>query len=220
MTSEVSWEGFQLPNLPIYKTKLSEDWMSYLWSVVKQAEKDNVNNSNDYSYRLAGNITGSLGLKDPDNKFRDQVVGPLTQRLIDEDPKHYFPPIDIDPKLDHKLTTEFRLNWWVNYQYQTEFNPEHGHTGITSFVIWMKIPTDYVEQHNLPFHSKAASDFQFTYTDVLGNTIEFPIFMSPEMEGAMMLFPSNLHHQVYPFYNTDEPRISIAGNLLWSVVEL
>ena len=51
--SEVSWEAFQLPNLPIYKTKLSEDWMSYLWSCIKQAEKDNVNDSNDYSYRLA-----------------------------------------------------------------------------------------------------------------------------------------------------------------------
>ena len=55
------------------------------------------------------------------------------------------------------------MNWWVNYQYQTEFNPEHAHTGITSFVIWMKIPTHYQDQHNLPFHSNAASDFQFTY---------------------------------------------------------
>ena len=76
------------------------------------------------------------------------------------------------------------------------------------------------EQHNLTFHSKAASDFQFTYTDILGNTIEYPIFMSPEMEGTLMLFPSTLHHQVYPFYNTEEPRISISGNLLWNVVEL
>ena len=73
---------------------------------------------------------------------------------------------------------------------------------------------------NLTFHSKAASDFQFTYTDILGNTIEYPIFMSPEMEGTLMLFPSTLHHQVYPFYNTEEPRISISGNLLWNVVEL
>ena len=218
--SDVSWEGFQLPNMPLHKTKLSDDWMSYLWSCVEQAEKDNVNDSNDYSYRLAGNITGSLGLKDVNNKFRDEVVGPLTQQLLDDDPKHYFPPIDLDPSLDLKYKPEFRLNWWVNYQYATEFNPEHGHTGITSFVIWMKIPTHYEEQHNLTFHSKAASDFQFTYTDILGNTIEYPILMSPEMEGTLMLFPSSLHHQVYPFYNTEKPRISIAGNLLWNVVEL
>ena len=84
----------------------------------------------------------------------------------------------------------------------------------------MKIPTRYQEQHNLPFHSKAASDFQFTYSNILGNVVEFPIYMEPEMEGVMMLFPSNLHHQVYPFYNTEEPRISISGNLLWNMVEL
>ena len=93
------------------------------------------------------------------------------------------------------------------------------HDGITSFVIWMKIPTHHEEQHNLPFHSKAASDFQFTYTNILGHTVEYPIHMNPEREGLMMLFPSTLHHQVYPFYNTEEPRISIAGNLLWNVVE-
>ena len=80
--------------------------MSYLWSCVEQAEKDNVNDSNDYSYRLV-NITGSLGLKDVNNKFRDEVVGPLTQQLLDDDPKHYFPPIDLDPRLDLKYKPEF-----------------------------------------------------------------------------------------------------------------
>jgi hypothetical protein len=43
--------------------------------------------------------------------------------------------------------------------------------------------------------------------------------MEPEMEGVMMVFPSSLHHQVYPFYNTEEPRVSISGNLLWNMVE-
>ena len=216
--SEVSWEAFQVPNIPLYKTKLSDDMMDYLWSCIKQAEDDNVDNSNDYSYRLAGNISGSLGLKDRNHKFKNEVVGPLTQQILDSDPKNFFPPID--PSLDLKYKPELRMNWWVNYQYQTEFNPEHAHTGITSFVIWMKIPTHYKDQHNLDFHSNAASDFQFTYNNILGGTVEYPIFMSPEMEGTIMLFPSTLHHQVYPFYNTEEPRISISGNLLWSVVEL
>jgi len=29
----------------------------------------------------------------------------------------------------------------------------------------------------------------------------------------MVFFPARLRHCVYPFYKTDEPRISIAGNL-------
>ena len=58
---EVLWEPWQFPNIDLYKTKLSDDIMDYLWSCIRQAEKDNVDNSNDYSHRLAGNISGSLG---------------------------------------------------------------------------------------------------------------------------------------------------------------
>ena len=216
---EILWEPWHFPNIALYQTKLTDDVMNYLWDCIKQAEKDNVDNSNDYSHRLAGNISGSLGLTDKDNWFRDKIVGPLTNKIIKEDPRNYEPPVDIDKSIKGKLKPSLKLNWWVNYQYQTEFNPMHMHDGITSFVIWMKIPTRHEEQHNLPFHSKAASDFQFTYCNILGHTVEYPIYMGPEREGLMMLFPSTLHHQVYPFYNTDEPRISIAGNLLWNVVE-
>ena len=216
---EVLWEPWQFPNIDLYKAKLPEDIMDYLWSCIRQAEKDNVDNSNDYSHRLAGNISGSLGLIDVDNFFRDKIVGPLTNRLMKECPSVYEPTVDVDEEIKKKLQPSFKLNWWVNYQYQTEFNPSHMHDGISSFVIWMKIPTHHEDQHKLPFHSEAASDFQFTYTNILGHVVEHPILMSPDMEGTLMLFPSTLHHQVYPFYDTDEPRISIAGNLLWNVVE-
>tara|TARA_B100001250_G_C19666970_1_gene729701 strand:- start:283 stop:942 length:660 start_codon:yes stop_codon:yes gene_type:complete len=214
---EIHWEPIQLPNIPLHKTRLSKEVMDYLWSVIRQAETDNVDNSNDYSDRLAGNITGSLGLKDKDDYFLKEVVGPLTDRIVSEDPKNFSPPVDFS--LHEKYQAKLHLNWWVNYQYQTEFNPSHAHSGITSFVIWMKIPTKAKEQHNLSFRSDAASDFQFTYSNILGHVTELPIFMDPEMEGNMLVFPSSLHHQVYPFYNTDEARISIAGNLLWNNYE-
>jgi hypothetical protein len=32
-------------------------------------------------------------------------------------------------------------------------------------------------------------------------------------EGKICIFPSYLHHSVFPFYSSDEYRISIAGNL-------
>ena len=218
---DIKWEPYQFPNIPLHRTKLSPDMMEYLWSCVRQAEEDNVDNSNDYSHRLAGNISGSLGLKDKDDYFLKNVIGPLTGQIIKDDPKNFAPPIEIENGIhQNKFKSEFMMKWWVNYQYQTEFNPEHAHAGITSFVIWMKIPTKSEDQHNLPFHSKAASDFQFTYTNILGSVTELPIYMDPEMEGFMMVFPSTLHHQVYPFYGTDEARVSIAGNILMDMVEL
>ena len=42
------------------------------------------------------------------------------------------------------------------------------------------------------------------------------IFRYPKFEGYMILFPARLRHCVYPFYETNEPRISIAGNLSYS----
>ena len=38
--------------------------------------------------------------------------------------------------------------------------------------------------------------------------------MSPEDEGTMLFFPSQLDHQVYPFYDCDEERISVSGNII------
>ena len=37
--------------------------------------------------------------------------------------------------------------------------------------------------------------------------------LSKKDEGMMLLFPSKLRHQVYPFYDCDEDRISVSGNI-------
>ena len=51
--------------------------------------------------------------------------------------------IEVDVNdLHYKMST-----WWVNFQKQNDFNPMHGHTGLYSFVVWLKIPTEYVEQN-------------------------------------------------------------------------
>ena len=44
-------------------------------------------------------------------------------------------------------------------------------------------------------------DYKFEYTD-------------PSKEGIILFFPSELSHQVFPFYNCDEDRVSISGNLV------
>ena len=37
-----------------------------------------------------------------------------------------------------------------------------------------------------------------------------------QQEGKMVFFPSALNHQVFPFYESDEERVSISGNI-WFV---
>ena len=122
--------------------------------------------------------------------------------------------------------TKLILNqFWVNFQYKTEFNPYHDHSGVYSFVIWLKIPYDSEDQKKLAqFHDIKKGDikagyFQFEYNDSLGGIRNYSYSLSPEYEGYMLFFPASLRHCVYPFYETEEPRISIAGNISYLPVD-
>jgi hypothetical protein len=91
---------------------------------------------------------------------------------------------------------------WINYMKSGEYIPNHIHDGILSYSLWVKVPEE--------------STFQFTYNDIIGNVQYNHIPINEEDEGTIVLFPSKLSHQVYPFYNSEEDRISISGNLLYS----
>jgi hypothetical protein len=86
-------------------------------------------------------------------------------------------------------------------------------------VIWVKIPTDWREQHALPISVNStvpcASDFGFLYTSMMGDMQYYSYPLDKESEGQMLFFPSKLMHGVYPFYNCDEERISISGNIYY-----
>lgn len=110
---------------------------------------------------------------------------------------------------------------WVNFQEKYEFNPIHNHSGILSFVIWITIPYDIETEKsqgpgrksnmNVPGH------FFFSYTNSLGVSCQENIPADKTFENHMFLFPSALRHGVYPFYTSDEYRISISGNFKFDV---
>ena len=57
------------------------------------------------------------------------------------------------------------------------------------------------------------NSFLLEYNDSLGGIKTYDYRLSSKYEGYMLFFPSKLRHCVYPFYETDKPRISISGNL-------
>ena len=207
---KIEWGRLDLPNIPIFRTKLPDFVMNRLWEYVDKAVKTN-------NHTLAGNITKSMYLEDEDNWFEKEVLQTIIPQYMD--PKF----IGIDAhmnavKTQTEMHDELVMNsFWVNFQNKHEFNPVHNHGGVFSFVIWMKIPTDYREQRQIPFvknsNSPQASDFQFSYSDILGQHQVLNVEMDKTREGWMVVFPAQLKHQVYPFYNSDETRISISGNL-------
>ena len=115
---------------------------------------------------------------------------------------------------------------WVNKQKKYEFNPVHHHSGALSFVIWINIPYDLKEEETyFPPVSGQGSDpgvdtdgastskFTFFHTDALGSLRPTPLPVDKSWEGTILMFPSTLHHCVYPFYTSDDYRISVSGNI-------
>ena len=101
----------------------------------------------------------------------------------------------------------------------------HDHTGVISWVIWYQIP--YTLKEQLKFSVKADSlngCFSFLYS-LNENIFNHPkihhhvLSSDNKIEGHMAIFPSSLDHIVYPFYGTDEYRITISGNINMAIGE-
>jgi len=121
---------------------------------------------------------------------------------------------DIEDYTDGELWIERN---WINYQRPTEFLPLHLHTGLLSYVVWTYIPFN-LDDNKLGANAFSASKdrvgkFEFVYNNSLGNirTLDLPVDKS--WEGRIAIFPAEMYHQVYPFYNVDDFRITVSGNI-------
>ena len=205
------WNSFQLPNIPLLRCKLSDDIVKYLWNCIDDAVKDNKSAKG----HLAGNISDSLYLIDKDNYFFNNILKDISKSYIQQ--YGSFATTFRNNGSNFKVEDLVMREFWVNSSRQNEFNPTHNHGGVLSFVIWMKIPTEFQDQYDIPFveesNTPMASDFQFLYTDIGGQIQGHRIQMGSHMEGFICLFPATTIHQVFPFYNCEDDRISISGNL-------
>ncbi len=100
---------------------------------------------------------------------------------------------------------------WINYQKKGEFLNKHKHNGLFSYNIWIKIPYDYKKE--VERSGPESATFEFTYSNILGEVVTQSIHLTKEDEGTIIFFPSQLIHQVYPFFTSEEERVSIAGNV-------
>ena len=200
------------PALGWLEKKLSDQEMDYLWRCIG-------NKKGDHRSNLAGNVSGSYLLMDRGDWFWLNTLKPLCATYQKEFDNNLGDSVAVSGKHPY-----FLGSWWVNYQNQHEFNPLHKHGGVYSFVIWMKIPTHYKDQQRLPISSNSNNDsvsnFEFVYTDICGKIMNWDYEMCPELEGTLVFFPSDLNHQVYPFYNCSEERVSISGNIMLNTAKL
>jgi len=188
--------------------------MDKLWEYISTAKE----NPNPYNNGLAGNLSSSLTLNDTDNWFMINTLMPIIGKYKEIFEKS----LAVHNKIVFQKNIPYALiKLWVNFQKQHEFNPMHNHSGVYSFVVFMKIPTDWREQHEIPFvkesNSPKASNFEFVYTDVMGTIGQYTYKLDSSFEGIMLFFPAEMMHTVYPFYNCEEERITISGNIVYDI---
>jgi hypothetical protein len=115
---------------------------------------------------------------------------------------------EFDKAIDYKVRSDgidpnarlYALEPWINYQKKNEWIPAHDHQGFIAYSLWVNVPEDNV--------------FEIIYSTISGETIKHFIPVTRESEGTIILFPSKLMHTVHPFFNSEEIRISISGNLI------
>lgn len=193
-------------NIGWLESKLDNRFVDILWKYIDKSKKEN--------NVVEENIPPNLSLSDENNYFFNNVIVELISEY-----SRVFENLGNNSGVTHTHNYCLR-SMWANFQKQHDFNPLHSHDSIYSFVVFMKIPTEWEEQHSLK-HSMAeevgnhtrCSDFQFVYTDILGRNLTYTYLMDKHREGTMLLFPSKLNHTVYPFFNSDEYRITISGNI-------
>ena len=198
------------PNIGVVEGQLPEDVIKDIWKVIKKARKK----PEDMRGELAGNISSSIRL-DSESPQLAEFLNTILPEFINSHIESYGAPWRAVMKEGEGFNLE---SLWVNFQKKHEFNPPHDHSGVFSFVIWMQIPTSYAEQRKLPICAESNADnhisnFAFSYTNTMGRVSTFAYNMEKEAEGYMVMFPSQMLHQVFPFYESDGERISISGNV-------
>ena len=165
------------------------------------------------NYDLAGNIKNEFMI--PDAK---PIIWPLLDVLIKQWAEKYPPEFATYGAMSNQSKFKMMLfNTWVNFQKKHEFNPIHTHDGVFSFVIWHKVPFKMEDERaRLPNISEPdfrAGMFAFFFSDPSGRITQEALPVDNSWEGKVALFPASLNHCVYPFYTSDEYRVSISGNI-------
>lgn len=210
-------ETVDLSNIGIIRSTASSELMATVGAEVLKIQSD-FSKGIPKNQTLAGNILHEYQLLDscPALEIKTREMAMMHQEVYGET---YTTGLNAHTNiLEDGKKPNLKLNSaWVNFQQKGEFNPLHNHTGLYSFVLWYKIPYYInIEEKAGPGRkskNQLSGKFQFHYTNILGNITGAALAIDKKWEGQILLFPSLLSHSVYPFYSSNDYRISISGNL-------
>ena len=180
---------------------------------VQEMLDSNFQSANSYKENLAGAI---------EQEYRIYESTHLLEKFIQEVVPIYWKSVGNHERAnDHHIirVNEGQKDIWVNFSKKGEYNPLHTHSGLLSFVLWYKMPFIIEDENNLPIvsggtlNTGACFQFNFLEMDSKGAIGQHTIEADRSYENKMIIFPSNLQHTVYPFFTSDDYRISLSGNI-------
>jgi hypothetical protein len=203
----------ELPTYGVLFAQVPDEIMKVLNDDINRMLEKNFQNEHDYRNLLLGHMDNEYGMHGLIPQIEPYLL--YLANRYDEQWKYFQ---ELDEQFNVTTPKQLRLtDLWANFQRKHEFNPVHTHTGILSFVIWVKIPYELEEEKQVfPVVSNSdprTSKFTFHYNNILGQLKNYSLNIDKSFEGNIALFPSHLNHSVNPFYTSEEYRISVAGNL-------
>jgi len=203
----------------LYVTFMQDRMLQIFKSTVNTLINDKDKKKNKINHKLVGAIEEEYTLKpyltDEDGTF-------LLTELVKECANYHKWNIKSDRVLgisflpmDEKPYTDFKIDdIWINLQKKHDYNPSHNHFGHYSMTGYINVPYSIQNEHSTERQvgaEKTAGCISFDHgSDTYSPTNKT---MVPE-EGKMIFFPSGLRHQVFPFYTSDDYRISFSANFI------
>ena len=119
---------------PLYDLSTAMETKSVPSTALVISPDDTLDGYQSMNSRLAGNIARQIELGEDYRDLIDEILDPLLREHIET--YDYFKEVSI---LDGNSPLRLTQAWMV-LQEKYEFNPVHAHSGVFSFVIWLKIP--------------------------------------------------------------------------------
>tara|TARA_Y100000004_G_scaffold101913_1_gene114306 strand:- start:88 stop:705 length:618 start_codon:yes stop_codon:yes gene_type:complete len=170
--------------------------------------KNNINEDNKSNHLLAGHIDKEYHYKIWPKSFEEWIVNTTTKN---KEVQEHLNSIKVLSK-----NVPYSLNsLWINLQKKYEFNPLHDHSGVLSFIIFLKIPYDLKKEDKVfaPTSSVYYTSRLSFVTSRFNKMYYILANVDKSYENKMLVFPANLHHEVYPFYTSNDYRITVSGNI-------
>ena len=160
---------------------------------------------------LAGHLQKQIKVEEVPISVRDDLMKNFKRPEVTDYIRKYKDTLNPIPPI--KLETT-----WVNYMEKHEFNPMHN--PLDYFLLWYSFRYHTIFEEDKVFPEtpdKKTSRLGFVFNEPMSGPREVTLDVDESFVGKMILFDAKLPHIVYPFYTSDECRITASGNVSFAV---